>query len=500
MQRSRLRLAAGYRPVALLGLSLVAGSLAAGLLWPRTGASYPQHLQLTFEDPPVNLSSSPNEDSETPRVVVTEAGTVHVIWQEYAENNFTSSNLLARHRPAGGAFSEIQHLARSAQDPALVTWGEDGAAATYASGRPGATQDDIEFKILLNLWDSASGAWSRRGQAVPTGNGGVQPSIAFAEDRFWLAWVDASSSGQRRPQYAAVRNHPTPDPIGDTLSLFDDNVQAPQVAAASDGEGETDIHIAWMNSYGTESEITHLWLPAAQPTPSVNRELGAYYLFGQARRPALAATRRQNICLAWQEAVTSPGNFHQDVIQMCSPWTAPTNLSESTTASGEPSLALDDDNGSLILWQERLIPRVNEEIRFLQGAPPITSTVFTGTVSMPHLAFHPGSRDVHAVWVANAPGAAGTDIFYARWKVDAPTPSPSPSPMPSPSATASATNSPTPPSPTTTPSPEFTPTPLTPTITPTPSRTPRPSATATPSPTPVDTIFVPALHQRLPEP
>ncbi len=456
-------------------LLAAAGVLAVWLLRPVPGAVHPQGLRLSFEDPPINLSASPDSESEFPRVGVTGSGRVHVIWQEVVDGNATGSNLMARSRPAGGSFAPVTTLARAAQDPALVTWAGEGAAAAYASGRPGDDGGSTpEFKILLNRWDETEGAWARRGDAVPTGDGGVQPSITYAEGRFWLVWVDSSASGKRRPQYASLRDDPDRDPIGDTLSLFDDRVQAPQAAPASDGPGLTDMHVTWMNSYGSDSEISHLWMDAAAPTPSVNREIGPYYLLGQPRRPVLDATHRENICLAWQEAVYAPGDFRQEVIQTCSPWTQPGNLSQSETASGEPSLQLDDSLGSMLLWQERLVPHVKEEIRFLQGAPPITATVFTGTVGMPHIAYHEPSDMVHAVWVATAPGASASDVFYARWRVSAPTPSPTRT------VTRTPTPSRTPPTPTRTSSPELTPTPVT--YTPTPSRTPTGTPSRTPEP------------------
>ncbi|MCB9176408.1 MAG: hypothetical protein H6648_04545 [Caldilineae bacterium] len=488
--RLRPRAARGHaRPGLLVAGAVGLALLASGLRQPLPGATQPERLTLRFEDPPRNLSGSPDSDSDFPRIAVTQAGTVHVVWQEAADN-LAGSNLLTRAR-RDGLWGDTQYLARAAQDPALIAWGEDEAAAAYASARPADGGDgDIAFKIMLNRWDPKAAAWSRRGEAVPTGDGGVQPALGHADGRFWLAWVDTSAS-LRRPQYAALRDGPTPEPIGDTLSLFDDDVQSPQVAPASDGPGDTDINIAWMNGYGIESNLSHVWLPAAAPTPSVNRALGTYYLYGQPRRPALAATRRQNVCVAWQEAVNNEAGFRQDVIQMCSPWTAPVNVSSSASASGDPSLGLDDDIGSLMLWQERLVPRIDEEIRFLQGAPPHSSTVYSGTVGMPSLAFDPQRRELHAVWVASLPGAAGSDIFYARWKVDSPTPSPSPTPSRTPSRTPSPSPSTTPPTPTMTTPPELTPTPAT--------YTPTPSVTPTTRQTPAaHRLYAPSLRQLAP--
>lgn len=460
---------------------------ATSLLAPGSSASRSAQLQLVFEDRPINLSNSPDTFSDAPQVVVTRNGTAHVVWTEEAPSAFLGTNILGRNRIAG-AWSASEVVAYSAQDPALVSWDGDAVAAAYALGREG---DDLSvaFKILLARFDSTARTWNRQRTLVPTGQGGIQPSLDHADGRFWLTWVD-TSAGVRRPQFAGLRNDPTPDPIANTLSGIEDNVQSPQVLAASDGPDQTDVHFAWMNEVNTDSDISHVWMSAAAPTPSVNRDLDNYYLYGQPRRPDLAATDRNGVCLAWQEAVSFEGSLRQDIIRMCSPWSEAQNETNSREISGEPSLALDSEYGALLLWQERKAPEPGEEIRFLQSLPAIASTVYTGAVSMPDIAYKADTGDVHAVWVGQAVGSSGSDVYYARWKANAPSPTPSATATASstPSRTASATQ----PSPTLTLPPEKTPTPGSATITPTPSRTP---TAPPPSATPVSRLFVPRLDQ-----
>jgi hypothetical protein len=467
--------------------SLVLSISVASLLEPSPSASRSAQLQLVFEEQPVNLSNSPDTFSDAPQVIVTRNGEVHVVWTEDAPSAFLGTNILGRNRVAD-LWSAPAVVAYSAQDPALVSWDGDSVAAAYALGREG---DDLSvaFKILLARFDPAARTWNRQRTLIPTSQGGIQPSMDYADGRFWLTWVD-TSAGVRRPQFAGLRNDPTPDPIANTLSGIEDNVQSPQVLTASDGPDQTDVHFAWMNEVNTDSDISHVWMSAAAPTPSVNRDLDNYYLYGQPRRPDLASTSRSGVCLAWQEAVSFEGVLRQDIIRMCSPWSEARNETNSSEISGEPSLALDAEYGALLLWQERKSSQSDEEIRFLQSLPAITSTVYTGTVSMPDIAYNADSGDVHAVWVDQAIGTSGSDVFYARWKANAPSPTPSHTATVTP--TPSRTPKPTQPTSTITPPPEKTPTPGSPTITPTPSRTP---TAPPPTATPASRLFVPRLDQ-----
>jgi hypothetical protein len=295
-----------------------------------------------------------------------------------------------------------------------------------------------------------------------------------------------------------LRDDPVTDPIGSHLSSLDASAQGPRVAAASNGPGQSDIHFTWMNENAGEAEISHVWLPAAAPTPEVNRDLMPNFLDGQPRMPVVDAIDRGKVCLAWEESASYQDRDFHDVIRQCAPWSdEPVNVTRSSTSSGAPSLAMGDPFGALMLWQELMDPQpLPEEIRYHQSFPAsLPSTVRRGDVSMPDIAFHPASGEIHAVWVIDT--TEGSEVFYAHWEVSTPTPTPSATRTATrtPSPTRTATRTATPASPTPTGTQEITPTPIT--HTPTSSATP--SSTPTPRPSPVSELYAPYLNQRLDE-
>jgi hypothetical protein len=97
----------------------------------------------------------------------------------------------------------------------------------------------------------------------------------------------------------------------------------------------------------------------------------------------------------------------------------------------------------MVAWRQRNRPPP-EDILFSQGMPPplptpgrITTSATSG-VDTPELSFHDGY--VYAAWVEHSAGP-GSDVHFARWRVNLPTPTNTVSP--SPTATERASDTPT---------------------------------------------------------
>ncbi|HQZ70278.1 MAG TPA: hypothetical protein PK826_02970 [Anaerolineae bacterium] len=495
------------RPLLRVFVMLVAGCLAVlgthrNVLPPREAGD----LGLAFGDAPLNLSNSPGAGAEGPRLVVTEGGSVHVVWQEDADSSL-GSDLITRRKVPAGAWSAPAVLEYSGRQPAITSFDKDEVAVAYVGGYS-EPDGSLKMGIYVKAYDPSQHRWPLAGKPVPGGDGGVQPDVVQAEGRLWLVWVD-TSTGSRRTAWQSRFPSGTPAPRGSTFDGIINNAQSPRIAAAVDQVGSADLHVAWMDESAQDSWITHLWMAAAAPTPQVNGDLGPYYAQGLPRLPDIAASDRSTICLAWQEVVPlPPPDRRQDIVRSCSPWQEAFSESETGRPAADPSIDMDRQLGLLLAWRQEDggTPGAGRGLRYRQELPPHQGNIWEGEASQPDIVYDRASGDVHAVWLARVPGSDFTDVFYARWRPLLP--SPSPSVTVTASMTASATRSPVPtrsPSATRTPTvdprrtPEATPTrgtPATPTRTPTGSRTPIETATRT-TPTPRYRLYCPRLEQHV---
>lgn len=479
-------------------IMMVSGLLVALTVRPRS----PQlgetgDLGVVFGDPPTNLSNSPEVSAESPRLVVTSGGALHVVWQEDADTSL-GSDLLTRRKIGTGSWSAPTVLEYSARQPSIVSYDRDEVAAAYVGGYTDL-DGSLKVGIYVKGFDPSQHRWPLAGRAVAGGGGGVQPDLAYAEGRLWLVWVD-TSTGSRRTAWQSRFPSGTPAPRGSTFDGIINNAQSPRIAAAVDGGGGADLHVAWMDENAQDSWITHLWMAAAAPTPQVNEDLGPYYAQGLPRLPDLAAADRGRICLAWQEVVPRPPpDRRQDIVRSCAPWQEVVSENELGRPSADPSIAMDARMGSFLAWRQEDggTPGADRGLRYRQEWPPHQGTIWEGEASQPDIVYDPSTGDLHAVWLARVPGRADTDVFYARWSPLLPTATPTQTP--SPSATVTATRKPTA---TRTPTPTLTPTvdprrtvEATPTMgtPPTPTRTPQVTGTAM-SP-PVMRLYCPLLAQ-----
>ncbi len=456
-------------------------------------------LGLAFGDPPLNLSNSPDAGAEGPRLVVTDGGSIHVVWQEDSDSSL-GSDLITRRKVPAGAWSAPAVLEYSGRQPALTSFDTDEVAVAYVGGYADS-DGSLKMGIYVKGFDPGQHRWPLAGKRVPGGDGGVQPDIDHAEGRLWLVWVD-TSTGSRRTAWQSRFPSGTPAPRGSTFDGIINNAQSPRIAAAVDQDDDADLHVAWMDESAQDSWITHLWMAAAAPTPRVNGDLGPFYAQGLPRLPDLAAADRGSICLAWQEVVPlPPPDRRQDIVRSCAPWQDAVSANDAGRPSADPSIAMDRQLGLLLAWRQDDggTPGAGRGLRYRQELPPHQGSIWEGEASQPDIVYDRASGDIHAVWLARVPGSDHNDVFYARWRPLLPSPSPTATVWPS----ASATRSPSPtrkPSATRTPTldpsrtMEATPTlgtPATPTRSPTASRTA--VATATPS---AYRLYCPRLERR----
>jgi len=437
-----------------LTLATVSMAVALGVIGP-SGASQ-SHPRIATEDE-IDLSASPGLPSLSPAIALTTEGAatrVHVVWEEDGEIVHRSRLL------PGGAWSVQTSVYYPGQDPSLTARGEALALSftrsQFDAGDP--------TEIYTARWQA--GSWQAIRAVTHSGysltENGQQSDIAFGPDlSLWLAWVN-TSGGTFTPYYAHLGA--TGEPLGSgAIRASDTNVQAPSVAVESEGT----VWAAWSNApEAADEELIYLssWPPGTSGFDLEPRWLNDTNSRGRVPRIGID---RDTMCVAWQETVDEDGT-NQEVFLECN--NQPAQYNHSATANGrslEPSVAVDDRIGALVLWQEREASQPRE-IAFRSGPPPperATVRIADGTVRSPSVAYRDGY--VHAAWMEGED--ADSEVHYARWAYVLPTATPTPS--------RTATPKPPSPSPTTTGTPTF--------PTPTPTGTREPTATpGTVSPTP----------------
>lgn len=444
--------------------TVLAAALAAavGAIGP-SGASQ-SHPRIATEDE-IDLSASPGRPSLAPAVALTTEGAatrVHVVWEEDGEIVHRSRLL------PDGAWSVRTGIYYPGQDPSLAARGE--ALALSFTRSPFEAGDPTE--IYTARWQA--GTWQGI-RAVTHGGfslteGGQQSDLAFGPDlTLWLAWVN-TSGGTFTPYYAHLAATGEPLASG-SIRASDTNVQAPSVAVEPEGT----VWAAWSNApQAVDEELVYL---SSRPPGTSGFDPEPRWLNDESSRGRVPriAVDRDNLCVTWQETL-DPGGANQDVFLECN--NEPTQYNHSATANGrslEPSVAVDDRIGALVLWQERQ-PSQPAEIAFRSGPPPperATVRIADGTVRSPSVAYRDGT--VHAAWVVG--DGADSEVRYARWAYALPTATPTASRTATsdrPSVTPTRTGTPTFATPTPTGSREPTATPGTRTATPT-ADAPRPT-------------------------
>ncbi len=402
------------------------------LLAPLSDAMRPQVI---LEDE-IDLSQSPAVFSERPEVVVTNDGTVHVVWEE-------GINIKHRYRWKGTEeWSPTLTIFRKGYDPALATDGRTVAVA-FVQGKRDATETT---EILFKIWDSDTRSWPLLAAEIQTGDeniaaDGQQPDLALSNDgsALWLIWVD-TTWGERQPYFARIR-------------LADRTVAASAIDPLADAQGpaiaigpENTVHVVWTQQFDTrKSYIKHAYRTDVSPW---TLDSTAYFREAkQARAPDVGATAG-NLCMVWHEntskLVQGAPESDNEVVLYCRGDGEYHNISNTADHSLMPRLAMDDLRGQMVLWKENRIPR---EIVFRQGPPPPANgeaMVDEGPVDMPSVAFHElrGEGYVHSVW-SEETDDGGSDVRYARWQVGVPTPTPSATAIPTVTATFTPSPSPT---------------------------------------------------------
>ena len=388
------------------------------------------------------LSNTPTVRSIDPKIVVTNDGTLHVVWQEGVKGLDTDEPVIMHvYRSPGGSWSRPTEVYWDGSQPSIAT---DGNTVGVAFVRNPFDQFD-STEILYKIWDNETKQWPEEPQAIEGDIAlqGSQPSLAF--DRFhgylWIVWL-SSRAEPNRPYYARILVDSGQVESAGAIDDYEEGAQSPVTAVSP----ENDIHACWSTGYPSgESEI-NCWQWTEGSSYWTYNDPPLWDQIRQARAPDIDIST-DLLCVTWHEGSQSRPN---EIILSCDKpsgnvWFGNISWSQDDR-SLLPSLEVDEKRGSMVLWRERR-RSAPQQIVFEQGLPPPVpepAPVNDGQatkVDMPSLAYASGYA--HAVWVEETE-QGGSEVRYARWEAALPTATPSATSTPSATATQRPTHTPTP--------------------------------------------------------
>ena len=376
-----------------------------------------------------NLSMSIGLASMNPATAITiddDTGeaTIHVVWEE-------DTDLVHRWRELqGGEWSAKRKIYYFGQDPTLTAMGE-----TLVLGfmKTPAYPEELS-EILLASWKD--GAWEpipvkTKGGTLISENG-QQPDIDLdpTDGTLWLTWIDASG-GTLTPKWAHL--DATFRVTSSDLLVVSDSVQSPSISVGTEGT----VWAAWSERFASGDETIYL---NSRPPGSTWRSDPRGVNEGERGRLPDVSASRDDVCVAWQETV-GESDANQEIYLDCE--SADRQYNHSDTVGGrslQPSLALDDEMGALVVWQERLT-RSEREIEARQGPPPSERLMVDNgaAVQSPSVVLHDGVA--HSAWVVGDGDDA--EVHYANWELSGPPPTATATPTRTATRTATRTPRPT---------------------------------------------------------
>ncbi len=368
-----------------------------------------------------NLSSSLGSASLKPTTAITvEEGTgkatIHVVWEE-------DTSLIHRWKDLpSGTWSAPREIWIYGQDPSLSARGE---SLVLGFMKTPAYPEELS-EIILARWNGTS--WTpfsvRTVGGMSITENGQQPDIDLdpTNGTLWLAWIDASG-GTLTPMWAHL------DSGGivreSDLLVVSDSVQSPSLSVDAEGT----VWAAWSELFSSGDETIYL---NSRPPGGTWRTDPRGVNEGERGRMPQVRSSQEDVCVAWQETVDEEGS-NQEIYLDCESAGQQYNYSGSSGGrSLEPSLAMDDVLGALVVWQERLT-RSEREIEARQGPPPSDRVMVDNgsAVQSPSVVVHDGAA--YSAWVVG--DGEDAEIFYASWPLVDPPPTATVTPTRTPSPT-----------------------------------------------------------------
>jgi hypothetical protein len=294
---------------------------------------------------PLNLSNS-FSNSRSPKMVVDNQGTTHVVWHEYADGKF---RFFYSQKPKGGTWSEPYDVTSKREASTYPALALDSQGLVHLVWEEDKLKQDTElyYTDIYYSYRNTDGTWSEAVNISNNDGDSTYPSIVIdSQDNVHVVWED-DTPGIHQILYATQPKGGTwsePVNISNTTVDSEDPIYPVMVVDSRDT-----IHAAWHDIGLGNWEILYCSKPKgdswSQPV-NVSRNIS------NSGVPSLAVDKRDNLYLAWND--DSSGNF--DIFYLAKPrdgtWGQVVNISQTSEKSGDPSIAVDNVYHVHIAWSE----------------------------------------------------------------------------------------------------------------------------------------------------
>lgn len=308
---------------------LAGASLAvAGEAPPDAVTALPALATLETWSATESLSNTDN-NSRAPQVVVTEDGTVHIVWEETAEGEIGS---LYHTFGSSGAWSSPTEII--GDSPSLATGSAGEVHMAYVS-QSGATLD-----VFYMRWDGS--AWTLPVNVSQTSGISSAPAIAYTSGGvLHLIWADNTSGTM------ALQHGQSSDGVSwSTFPIPNGDGEAPAVAV---GPGDV-LNVVWQSpdALTGQNDVWYMeydagkWsLPeAVSDSPDVN-----------SIAPDVAVDPDGTVHVVWQEAIgTNSAIYH--AARSAGTWSSPQDVSGTLASASLPALHINSIGSGFLAWDE----------------------------------------------------------------------------------------------------------------------------------------------------
>ncbi|NVM27996.1 MAG: TIR domain-containing protein [Candidatus Helarchaeota archaeon] len=337
-----------------------------------------------------------------PALAVDSLGNSHIVWYDGTNYSGAGTDLdifYINYTVATGMWSNLTIVSTesisSSFTPAIAV-DSDGNVHVAWQDQTNLSGASTDWDIFYKNYNATTGIWSNTtvvstAYAEPVWEPFVhseQPSIAVDQiGNVHLAWRDKSNySGSDYDYDIFYRNLTVSTGTWSNFTVIstESTEESATPSLAVDGFGN--IYIAWRDkiNFLADTDIffrnytasTGVWSNTTMLTPDSITD---------SRSPSLAVEANGNIHIAWEERTNyGDGDWDMDIVyQEWRPsmgrWSPTTIVSrESTTDSGDPSLAVDSDGNVHIAWQENIQQVADRSIFYktvlYKNSPPVITS------------------------------------------------------------------------------------------------------------------------------
>ncbi len=353
---------------------------------------------------PRNISNNSSSSFE-PDVAVGPDGTAHVVWQECCPNSY---EIFYATRSPGGAWSTPVNISQSGtsdNSPAIAVDPSGGVHVVW--------EQCCDYLYgLFYVTKPAGGQWSSRVK-LPSYYRAYDPDIAVdGSGALHVVWRDDGYCN-----YATVYASKAPGGAWSGLTPLSSctNTANPTIAAEKGGT----VHVAWQDSSPGNWEIYHTTKPSGG---SFGAPANVSNNNGTSLSPSIAVGGG-DMHLVWTDYTSSGnGEILYSMHSGSGGFTSPRNISATTGSSQSPSLAVDGEGAPHVLWMDCCHTGGDWDVLYtvrstlgIWSAPENISETSSYSES-PSVAV--GGGVVHGVWRDDTPG--NPEIFHASAAVGVP--------------------------------------------------------------------------------